>query len=102
MPNINIMIAMALMACITFRLKLVGRLGSFFLKKYIYKYMGKKVKGKSRKMLMLNIKYRTFKISDIRHSKPGVGYSYPPASVIELSVINKKRPPVTGRPLIFS
>lgn len=63
MPNINIMIAMALMACITFRLKLVGRLGSFFLKKYIYKYMGKKVKGKSRKMLMLNIKYQTFKIS---------------------------------------
>jgi len=45
MPNINMMMAIALMACITFRLKLVGRLGSFFLKKYIYKYMGKKVKG---------------------------------------------------------
>ena len=45
MPNINMMMAMALMVCITFRLKLVGRLGSFFLKKYMYKYMGKKVKG---------------------------------------------------------
>jgi len=44
------MIAIALMACITFRLKLVGRLGSFFLKKYIYKYMGKKMKGKNRKV----------------------------------------------------
>jgi len=50
MPNINMMMAMALMACITFRLKLVGRLGSFFLKKYIYKYMGKKAKGKSGKL----------------------------------------------------
>ncbi len=31
----NIIMAVALMACITRKLKLVGRLGSFFLKKYI-------------------------------------------------------------------
>jgi len=35
MPITNIIIAIALMVCITLRLKLVGRLGSFFLKKYI-------------------------------------------------------------------
>lgn len=29
------MMAVALITCITFKLKLVGRLGSFFLKKYI-------------------------------------------------------------------
>ena len=40
-PSTNIIIAMALIVCITFRLKLVGLLGSFFLKKYIYKYKHK-------------------------------------------------------------
>jgi hypothetical protein len=34
-PNKKTVIAMALIACITLRLKLVGLLGSFFLKKYI-------------------------------------------------------------------
>jgi len=38
MPSKNIIIAIALMVCITLRLKLVGLLGSFFLKKYINKY----------------------------------------------------------------
>jgi hypothetical protein len=38
MPATNIMMAMALIVCITFRLKLVGLLGSFFLKKYISKF----------------------------------------------------------------
>jgi len=38
MPSTNIIIAIALMVCITFKLKLVGLLGSFFLKKYMYKY----------------------------------------------------------------
>jgi hypothetical protein len=38
MPATNIIIAVALMACITFKLKLVGRLGSFFLKKYMNKF----------------------------------------------------------------
>jgi len=33
--------AIALMVCITLRLKLVGLLGSFFRKKYIYKYKQK-------------------------------------------------------------
>jgi hypothetical protein len=37
MPSKNTLIAMALIACITFRLKLVGLLGSFFRKKYIPK-----------------------------------------------------------------
>ena len=35
MPSRNILIAMALITCITLRLKLVGLFGSFFLKKYI-------------------------------------------------------------------
>ena len=39
MPSKNIIIAIALMVCITLRLKLVGLFGSFFLKKYINKYM---------------------------------------------------------------
>jgi hypothetical protein len=43
-PSKNMMMAIALMVCITFRLKLVGLFGSFFLKKYIYKYIGKKRK----------------------------------------------------------
>jgi len=38
MPSKNIIIAIALMVCITLRLKLVGLFGSFFLKKYINKY----------------------------------------------------------------
>jgi hypothetical protein len=41
MPSTKTVIAMALMVCITLRLKLVGLLGSFFLKKYIYKYKQK-------------------------------------------------------------
>jgi hypothetical protein len=45
------MIAMALIVCITFRLKLVGLFGSFLRKKYIYKYKGKKVKGKMPKVI---------------------------------------------------
>jgi hypothetical protein len=36
-PARNIMMAIALIVCITFRLKLVGLFGSFFLKKYINK-----------------------------------------------------------------
>ena len=38
MPSKNMIIAIALMVCITLRLKFVGLLGSFFLKKYINKY----------------------------------------------------------------
>jgi len=36
------MIAIALIICITLRLKLVGRFGSFFLKKYMNKFNKKK------------------------------------------------------------
>jgi hypothetical protein len=39
---INMMIAVAFMACITFRLKLVGLFGSFFLKKYMNKFSKKR------------------------------------------------------------
>ena len=39
MPIKKTVMAMAFMVCITFRLKLVGRLGSFFRKKYIYKFI---------------------------------------------------------------
>jgi len=42
MPAKNMMIAMAFMVCITLRLKLVGRLGSFFLKKYMNKFNKKR------------------------------------------------------------
>jgi len=42
MPAMNIIIAVALIACITFRLKLVGLFGSFFLKKYIRKFNKKR------------------------------------------------------------
>jgi hypothetical protein len=42
MPARNIIIAIALITCITFRLKLVGLLGSFFLKKYMNKFSKKK------------------------------------------------------------
>jgi len=46
MPSRNTVMAMALIMCITFRLKLVGLFGSFFRKKYIYKYKQKeKVKA---------------------------------------------------------
>jgi len=41
-PSTNIVIAIALMMCITLRLKLVGLLGSFFLKKYMNKFNKKK------------------------------------------------------------
>jgi hypothetical protein len=41
MPSKNTVMAIALMVCITFRLKLVGLLGSFFRKKYINKYKAK-------------------------------------------------------------
>jgi len=47
MPSKNTVIAIALIVCITLRLKLVGLFGSFFLKKYIYKYIGKGVKVKA-------------------------------------------------------
>lgn len=40
-PSINTIMAIALIVCITFRLKLVGLFGSFFLKKYINKYKQK-------------------------------------------------------------
>jgi len=46
-PSKNTVIAMALIVCITLRLKLVGLFGSFFLKKYIYKY---KFKAESKKI----------------------------------------------------
>ncbi len=39
---INIIIAVALIKCITFRLKLVGLFGSFFLKKYMNKFSKKR------------------------------------------------------------
>jgi hypothetical protein len=42
MPATNIMMAVALIACITFRLKLVGLFGSFFRKKYISKFNKKR------------------------------------------------------------
>jgi hypothetical protein len=42
MPAKNMIMAMALMACITLRLKLVGLFGSFFLKKYMNKINKKK------------------------------------------------------------
>ncbi len=35
MPPKNMMMAMALIICITFKLKFIGLFGSFFLKKYI-------------------------------------------------------------------
>jgi len=41
-PATNIMIAIALMVCITFRLKLVGLFGSFFRKKYMNKFSKKR------------------------------------------------------------
>lgn len=41
MPARNIIMAMVLMACITFRLKLVGRFGSFLRKKYMNKFIKK-------------------------------------------------------------
>jgi hypothetical protein len=42
MPARNMIIAVALIICITFRLKLVGLLGSFFRKKYMNKFNKKK------------------------------------------------------------
>ena len=42
MPAMNIIMAIALIVCITFRLKLVGLFGSFFLKKYMNKFSKKK------------------------------------------------------------
>jgi len=42
MPAMNIIMAIALIVCITFRLKLVGLFGSFFLKKYMNKFNKKK------------------------------------------------------------
>ena len=41
-PATNMMMAMALIVCITFRLKLVGLFGSFFRKKYISKFNKKR------------------------------------------------------------
>jgi len=48
-PPINITIAIALMVCITFKLKLVGLFGSFFLKKYMNKFNKKKKASRNRK-----------------------------------------------------
>lgn len=45
MAATNITMAMALMVCITFKLKLVGRLSSFLRKKYINKSNKKKAPG---------------------------------------------------------
>jgi len=42
MPATNIMIAVAFIICITFRLKLVGLFGSFFRKKYMNKFNKKR------------------------------------------------------------
>jgi hypothetical protein len=41
MPSKKTVMAIALMACITLRLKFVGLFGSFFRKKYINKYKQK-------------------------------------------------------------
>jgi len=51
-PAKNMIMAIALIVCITLRLKLVGLFGSFFLKKYINKYrkLRGKVKGQRRKV----------------------------------------------------
>jgi hypothetical protein len=56
--------AIALIACITLRLKLVGLLGSFFRKKYIYKYKEEKAQSKK-----LKTKSRRGKL-EIRKQKP--------------------------------
>jgi hypothetical protein len=45
MPSTNIVIASALIKCITFKLKFSGRFGSFFRKKYINKCNKKKAPG---------------------------------------------------------
>jgi hypothetical protein len=50
MPSRNMVMANALIKCITLRLKLVGLFGSLFLKKYIRKYSWKKLKAKSVKL----------------------------------------------------
>jgi hypothetical protein len=42
MPATNTMMAIALIVCITFRLKLVGLFGSFFRKKYMNKFNKKR------------------------------------------------------------
>jgi len=47
MPTTNMTMAVALMVCITFKLKLVGLLGSFFLKKYMVQTYKKKGSGKT-------------------------------------------------------
>jgi hypothetical protein len=51
MPARNMIMAMALMACITFRLKLVGRLGSFLRKKYMNKFTKKEGSPSNRRAL---------------------------------------------------
>lgn len=57
MPSRNIIIAMALIVCITFRLKLVGLFGSFFLKKYIRKFNKKRGLSVYRKALWHKVFY---------------------------------------------
>jgi hypothetical protein len=51
MPARNIIMAIALITCITLRLKLVGLLGSFFLKKYMNKFNKKKRALRNRRAL---------------------------------------------------
>jgi hypothetical protein len=55
MPATNIIIAIALITCITLRLKLVGRLGSFFLKKYMDKFNKKKKAPRNRRAFCIII-----------------------------------------------
>jgi hypothetical protein len=53
-PSRNIIMAIALMVCITLRLKFVGLFGSFFLKKYINKY--RKGYAESKRWLRLEVR----------------------------------------------
>ena len=48
-PPTNIMMAIALIVCITFKLKLVGLFGSFFRKKYMNKFSKKKKAPRNRR-----------------------------------------------------
>jgi hypothetical protein len=55
-PATNMMMAIALMVCITFRLKLVGLFGSFFLKKYMNKFNKKRrLPGKREAFIIFNL-----------------------------------------------
>lgn len=60
MPATNIIIAVALIVCMTLRLKLVGLLGSFFLKKYISKFSKKKKASRNRKAFKIFVWLKLF------------------------------------------